>query len=143
MGKTKPMEFGAPSPADEEQAAGTFIPTSENPDSPLVDAEFPDEPESGTLADLAKAEAEFRSSEIKEIKETLKCHLTLNEVREYGILLAQTTAEISQAEDELQAVKSQYKSRIDKSIASRNEYSWETVRVRVMTADERQRGLEL
>jgi hypothetical protein len=53
--------------------------------------------------------------------ESLKCILTDDEIRRYGIAQARANAEIATAEEELQSVKSQYKSRIDGATATRND----------------------
>jgi hypothetical protein len=53
--------------------------------------------------------------------ESLKCILTDDEIRRYGIAQARANAEIARAEEELQSVKSQYKSRIDAAAATRND----------------------
>jgi multidrug resistance efflux pump len=53
--------------------------------------------------------------------ESLKCILTDDEIRRYGIAQARANAEIATAEEELQSVKSQYKSRVDAATANRND----------------------
>ena len=53
--------------------------------------------------------------------ESLKCILTDDEIRRYGIAQARANAEIATAEEELQSVKSQYKSRVDAATATRND----------------------
>jgi len=55
--------------------------------------------------------------------ETLAVPLTDADYKEYGIMIGQATREIAAAEDELAAVKSQYKSRIDAAVAKRNQYA--------------------
>lgn len=113
--------------------------------------------------------------EISETTETLPVRLTDLDYKEFGIKMGLANQEIAQAEDELAAVKSQFKSRIDAAVAKRNEYAsiinsgtvykkvdcevikdfkqgtitvvrrdtFETVRSKTMTSEERQRGLKL
>ncbi|CAO0822447.1 conserved hypothetical protein [Desulfarculales bacterium] len=61
--------------------------------------------------------------EVKETFETLPVKLTDMDYKDFGIKMGQANQDISKAEDELAAVKSQYKSRIDAAVAKRNEYS--------------------
>jgi hypothetical protein len=122
-----------------------------------------------TLAEVA----EQASTEITTVTEILPVPLSDPEYKEFGIKLGLANQEISQAEDELASVKSQYKARITSAEGRRNEYSsvinaghqqkqvecnlvkdfgentitlirldtGETVRTRIMTASEKQRGL--
>lgn len=49
--------------------------------------------------------------------------LSDEEYKEFAIKMGQARTEISQAEDGLASVKSQFKARIDRSVASLNEYA--------------------
>ncbi len=69
------------------------------------------------------AQAQEVPLEITTIQETLKCILSDEEYKNIAILMGRGNAEISAAEDELAAVKSQFKSRIDAAVAERNEYA--------------------
>src|SRR5208337_222991 len=57
------------------------------------------------------------------IKETLKVPLSDEDYKHFAIVMGQANNEISAAEDQLAAVKSQFKSRIDAAVARRNEYA--------------------
>jgi predicted nucleic acid-binding Zn-ribbon protein len=70
---------------------------------------------------IADAPSSIRDKVVK-ITETLKCVLSEDEIRGLGIKSAQASAEIAQVEDELQAVKSQFKSKINKLTATRNDW---------------------
>ena len=75
-----------------------------------------------TLEDVQEAvEAAELNVKTRNTTESLKCILTDDEIRRYGIAQARANAEIARAEEELQSVKSQYKSRIDASAAVRND----------------------
>lgn len=78
------------------------------------------EPE--TLEDVQEAvKAAELNVKTRNTTESLKCILTDDEIRRYGIAQARANAEIARAEEELQSVKSQYKSRIDAAAATRND----------------------
>lgn len=66
---------------------------------------------------------ELPEMETTETFEILKVPLADTDYKEYGIKMGQANREIQQAEDELAAVKSQFKSRIDAAVAKRNEYA--------------------
>jgi len=73
-----------------------------------------------------EAGSEYGDAEVTTIKETLKVPLTDADYKEYAIRIGQVGTEITQitqAEDGLAAVKSQFKARIDAATAKRNEYS--------------------
>ena len=75
-----------------------------------------------TLEDVQEAvKAAELNVKIRNTMESLKCVLTDDEIRRYGIAQARANAEIARAEEELQSVKSQYKSRIDAAAATRND----------------------
>ena len=75
-----------------------------------------------TLEDVQKTvEAMELDVKTRNTTESLKCILTDDEIRRYGIAQARANAEIARAEEELQSVKSQYKSRIDAAAATRND----------------------
>lgn len=101
--------------------------SAENPDPgpgnhwPLRDSQ-PPEPTLQNLNDLLEA-VKVAELDIKtrNTTESLKCILTDDEIRRYGIAQARANAEIATAEEELQSVKSQYKSRIDAATANRND----------------------
>jgi hypothetical protein len=76
------------------------------------------EPEPGP-----EPEREDDQVEHKDTWETLPVKLTDLEYKEFGIKMGQANQDISKAEDELAAVKSQYKSRIDAAVAERNRIS--------------------
>ena len=61
--------------------------------------------------------------EVTDTYDTLPVKLTDEGYKEYGLKMAQANREIAAAEDELAAVKSQFKSRIDAAVAKRNEYA--------------------
>ena len=52
-----------------------------------------------------------------ETKENLKCHLTDEEIRKYAREAARANGDIKEYEDDLAAVKAEYKSRIDRAQA--------------------------
>lgn len=66
---------------------------------------------------------EYGDAEATLIKETLKVPLTDADYKEYAIKIGQVGTEVTQAEDSLAAVKSQFKARIDAAVAKRNEYT--------------------
>lgn len=139
-------------------------PPPENEENAGVEQEPPSDPPAEETLNI----------ETNETKETLKVQLTDEDYKTLAIKIGQASTEISRAEDELAAVKSQFKSRIDAAVAKRNQYAsiinagceykpvdchliknyqentvtlvrldtQEVVRVRAMTADERQRGLD-
>ena len=75
-----------------------------------------------TLEDVQEAvEKAELNVKTRNTTESLKCILTDDEKLRYGIAGARATAEITTIEDELQAVKSQYKSRVDAATATRND----------------------
>ena len=75
-----------------------------------------------TLEDVQKTvEAMELDVKTRNTTESLKCILTDDEIRRYGIAQARANAEIATAEEELQSVKSQYKSRVDAATANRND----------------------
>ena len=78
------------------------------------------EPAFKNLNDLQEAvKAAELNVKTRNTTESLKCILTDDEIRRYGIAQARANAEIATAEEELQSVKSQYKSRIDGATATR------------------------
>jgi hypothetical protein len=88
----------------------------------VVQAEFEVESGPKTLEDVQKSvEAMELDVKTRNTTENLKCILTDDEIRRYGIAQARANAEIARAEEELQSVKSQYKSRIDAAAATRND----------------------
>jgi hypothetical protein len=94
LGDPEPLENGAPETLEDVQKS--------------VEAMEPDDPP---------------GIEVKETCETLPVKLTDLDYKEYGIKMGQANQDISKAEDELAAVKSQYKSRLDAAAARRNEYA--------------------
>jgi hypothetical protein len=75
-----------------------------------------------TIEDVQKTvEAMELDVKTRNTTESLKCVLTDDEKLQYGIAQARANAEIATAEEELQAVKSQYKSRVDAATANRND----------------------
>src|SRR5208337_1734525 len=74
-----------------------------------------------TLEEVAKAVE--GPIETITVQETLRVDLTNEEYKNIAILMGHANAEISAAEDQLAAVKSQFKSRIDAAVAKRNEYA--------------------
>lgn len=97
----------------------SVVATPEAPEvGELVDAEFVEEPDPTTLAEVAEQAPPIKT---KEIKETLKCILTEAEILEISRRGSRAHAEILQIEEELQAVKSQFKSRTDTAIAIRTD----------------------
>jgi hypothetical protein len=75
----------------------------------------PEEPETPVDAELAG------NIERSRTRESLKCRLSDDEVRELGIQSARLGALIHQEEADLKAVKSQFNARIDKLTAERAE----------------------
>ena len=75
----------------------------------------PEEPEAQVDAELAG------NIERSRTRESLKCRLSDDEVRELGIQSARLGALIHQEEADLKAVKSQFNARIDKLTAERAE----------------------
>ncbi len=80
-----------------------------------------DQPAPATLEEVAKETV--RPIETVTVQETLRVDLTDEEYKNVAILMGHANAEISAAEDQLAAVKSQFKSRIDAAVAKRNEYA--------------------
>ena len=74
----------------------------------------------GTLEEVAQ---ECAPVEVTAIKELCKVFLTDAEYKTYALQMAEAGRDISRAEDDLAAVKSKYKSRIDSAVARRNEIS--------------------
>jgi hypothetical protein len=72
-----------------------------------------------TLAEVA----EQASVETTAITEILPVPISDAQYKEFGILVSRANQEIAQAEDELKAVKSQFKSRIDAAEARRNDFA--------------------
>jgi hypothetical protein len=105
-----------------------ITPFDENPEAPL--SEYTEAAGLGLLEEIKAAPApgdpqvpEYGDAEVTSIKETLKVPLTDADYKEYAIRIGQVGTEITQAEDGLAAVKSQFKARIDAATAKRNEYS--------------------
>lgn len=73
------------------------------------------------MAETLPTEDAPLSIRTKEIKETLKCILTETEILEISRRGSRAHAEILQIEEELQAVKSQFKFRTDTAIAIRTD----------------------
>lgn len=91
------------------------------PDHPAP-SEAGGEPALKNLNDLQEAvKAAELNVKTRNTTESLKCILTDDEIRRYGIAQARANAEIATAEEELQSVKSQYKSRVDAATATRND----------------------
>ena len=74
-------------------------------------------------ATLEGAPPECAPVEVTAIKELCKVFLTDAEYKTYALQMAEAGRDISRAEDDLAAVKSKYKSRIDSAVARRNEIS--------------------
>ena len=102
-------------PAPPEAGGGPTVTTEPGTPEPAESA-----PQN--LNDLQEA---FKVAELdvktRNTMESLKCILTDDEIRRYGIAQARANAEIARAEEELQSVKSQYKFRIDAAAATRND----------------------
>jgi hypothetical protein len=89
--------------------------------APTLDATLGQETEPTTLAEVAAKQDS--SLEVVPVTETLMVPLTDEEYKTLGIKMAHANSEIGRAEEELQSVKSQFKSRIDAEIAKKNHYS--------------------
>lgn len=102
-----------------ERGKRDAISVFENPETPS----FQEQLEPGVPATLGEVAQEFAPTEITIIKETLKVVLSDEDYKHFAILMGQANTEIGAAEDQLAAVKSQFKSRIDAAVAKRNEYA--------------------
>jgi hypothetical protein len=68
-------------------------------------------------------ETAYQDADVTEIKETLPVKLTDADYKNLAIKMGQAGTEIAQAEDQLAAVKSQFKAKIDAAKAKSNEYA--------------------
>jgi hypothetical protein len=68
-------------------------------------------------------EESYQDADVTEIKETLPVKLTDQDYKNLAIKMGQAGTEIAQAEDQLAAVKSQFKAKIDAAKAKSNEYA--------------------
>jgi hypothetical protein len=68
-------------------------------------------------------EESYQDADVTEIKETLPVKLTDADYKNLAIKMGQAGTEIAQAEDQLAAVKSQFKAKIDAAKAKSNEYA--------------------
>lgn len=76
-----------------------------------------------TAIKRAGTEAVYLDADVKEVPETLPVKLSDTDYKDYAIKIGLASQEIAQAEDNLAAMKSQFKARIDAAVAQRNEFA--------------------
>jgi hypothetical protein len=121
-----------------DEALGKGIDLSKSVDVPLVEMteedglnllrELRETQSPGRLSPEARGyepepEKEYQDADVTVIQETLPVKLTDQDYKSLAIKMGQAGTEIAQAEDQLAAVKSQFKARIDAAKAKSNEYA--------------------